>query len=336
MRARFDAAAQAGQGSSGDVLTDAEAAQRDRAEEQDAEEETEELFADYAPLHLQGGQPHPDPVVETTSLSFAELPPITVQLKLPKAIFQPKTSANKFGGALSRAQLETVAYACQRHEVKLPNGTRAGFFLGDGVGLGKGRQLAGMVYDNWKRGVKRHIWISVSADLCVDAERDLTDIGADIPIYNITKLPYGKLETAKGAPLPKGGLKEGVIFATYSALMSRSQKGTRLDQMVQWMGGQGATGCILFDESHKAKHLYPESDVDDVRHPSLARAPPICTQPGQPARLRPSSCVQSPICPPRPLLPCHRPSPRLPLAPAQAPPRARARARRASRPRWLR
>ena len=83
-------------------------------------------------------QPHPDAVVETTSLSFAELPPISYSLNLPAGIFQPKAGANPYGGALSRAQLETVSYACQRFETKLPGGERAGFFLGDGVGLGKG------------------------------------------------------------------------------------------------------------------------------------------------------------------------------------------------------
>ena len=62
-----------------------------------------------------------------------------------------------------------------------------------------------------------------------------------------------KLEKAKGNPLPKGGLKEGVIFSTYAALMGQSKKMTRLDQMIEWLGGKSADGCILFDESHKAK-----------------------------------------------------------------------------------
>jgi len=98
------------------------------------------------------------------------------------------------------AQLETVSYACQRHEVLLPSRERAGFFLGDGVGLGKGRQLAGIIYDNWLRGRKRHLWVSVSADLMQDARRDLDDIGAtDIPIHNITKLPYGAANRCRAA-----------------------------------------------------------------------------------------------------------------------------------------
>ena len=62
---------------------------------------------------------------------------------------KPKSDANPYGGALSNMQMETVVYAGMRHATQLPNGTTAGFFLGDGVGLGKGRQLAGIILDNW-------------------------------------------------------------------------------------------------------------------------------------------------------------------------------------------
>ena len=30
---------------------------------------------------------------------------------------------------------------CQRHQTILPSGCRAGFFMGDGAGVGKGRQV---------------------------------------------------------------------------------------------------------------------------------------------------------------------------------------------------
>src|SRR3546814_3201794 len=45
-----------------------------------------------------------------------------------------------------------------------PNGYsfRQGFFLGDGTGAGKGRQLAGIVMDQWLRGNRRHLWLSDS------------------------------------------------------------------------------------------------------------------------------------------------------------------------------
>lgn len=44
-------------------------------------------------------------------------------------------------GHLSALQLEGVLYACQRHLTLLPGGSRAGFFIGDGAGVGKGRQV---------------------------------------------------------------------------------------------------------------------------------------------------------------------------------------------------
>ena len=46
---------------------------------------------------------------------------------------------------------------------------RAGFFIGDGAGVGKGRTIAGIIYENYKRGRKKHVWVSVSTDLVVDA-----------------------------------------------------------------------------------------------------------------------------------------------------------------------
>ena len=75
------------------------------------------------------------------------------------------------------------------------------------------------------------IRIAVSADLLVDAQRDLKDIGcADLAARtkNITDLPYGKIR-----------IEEGVIFSTYSALCTKSKTaGTRLDQIINWLGAK--------------------------------------------------------------------------------------------------
>jgi hypothetical protein len=46
-------------------------------------------------------------------------------------------------GKLSQLQLEGVRYACNKHLEVLPSKQRAGFFIGDGAGVGKGRQIAG-------------------------------------------------------------------------------------------------------------------------------------------------------------------------------------------------
>jgi hypothetical protein len=72
-----------------------------------------------------------------------------------------------------------------------------------------------------------------------------------VQVENITKLPYTKI-----------AMKEGIIFSTYAALLGSSKGKTRLDQILTWMGDNKAEGCIMFDESHKAKNLFPESEGD--------------------------------------------------------------------------
>lgn len=61
--------------------------------------------------------------------------------------------------------------------------------IGDGAGVGKGRTIAGIIFENYLRGRKKAIWISVSNDLKYDAERDLRDIGAS----NINVHPLNKV-----------------------------------------------------------------------------------------------------------------------------------------------
>ena len=39
--------------------------------------------------------------------------------------------------------------------------------LGDGAGMGKGRQIAGLIYHNVRQGRTKHIWFSASQDLKV-------------------------------------------------------------------------------------------------------------------------------------------------------------------------
>lgn len=72
--------------------------------------------------------------METASLAAVEPPDISYQLHLEDLIQ---------AAALSALQLESIVYACQRHERTLPDGQRAGFFIGDGAGVGKGRTIAG-------------------------------------------------------------------------------------------------------------------------------------------------------------------------------------------------
>jgi len=146
-------------------------------------------------------------------------------------------------GRLSVIQLERVIYAGQRHEQRLPDGSRAGFFVGDGTGVGKGRVLAGIIADNWNQDRQRAIWLSVNNDLLESARRDLTDLGLEnIPLARINDYP-----PAGDITLPRG-----VIFSSYSSLIAAAKTGEkRTHQIQRWLG---ANGVVIFDEAHKAKN----------------------------------------------------------------------------------
>lgn len=207
-----------------------------------------ETYADYMPSKLKLGQRHPDPVVETSSLSSVQPPDVWYTLSIPEEVVDR--------GLLSALQLEAIVYACQQHETHLPDNSRAGFLIGDGAGVGKGRTLAGVIYENYLLGRKRAIWLSVSNDLKYDAERDLRDIGAGkIEVHSLNKFKYAKISSKAN-----GSVKKGVIFATYSSLIGESQSGgkyrTRLKQLLHWCGDD-FDGVIVFDECHKAKNLCP-------------------------------------------------------------------------------
>jgi len=207
-----------------------------------------ETYSNYKPTKLKIGLPHPDPVVETASLASVEPADIWYELSLPEDVINQRK--------LSALQLESIVYASQQHEQFLPDGNRAGFLIGDGAGVGKGRTIAGVIFENYLKGRKRAIWVSVSNDLKYDAERDLKDIGADkVDVFFLSKMKYAKINSAVN-----NNVKKGVLFATYSALIGESQGGgkykSRLKQILHWCGDD-FDGCIIFDECHKAKNLCP-------------------------------------------------------------------------------
>ncbi|XP_045467841.1 protein strawberry notch isoform X1 [Harmonia axyridis] len=208
-----------------------------------------ETYADYMPSKLKLGRKHPDPVVETASLSSVAPADVWYKLSIPDETIRT--------GALSALQLESITYASQAHEHILPDGTRAGFLIGDGAGVGKGRTIAGIIFENYMKGRKRAIWVSVSNDLKYDAERDLKDIGAGkVTVHALNKFKYAKISS-----VINGNVKKGVIFSTYSALIGESNSAggkykSRLKQLLQWCG-QDFDGLIVFDECHRAKNLCP-------------------------------------------------------------------------------
>ncbi|XP_036972809.1 protein strawberry notch homolog 1 isoform X1 [Acanthopagrus latus] len=224
-----------------------------KEEDEPEEEEEDELghaetYAEYMPMKLKVGLRHPDPVVETSSLSSVNPPDVWYRLSIPEETIDR--------GCLSALQLEAITYAAQQHETFLPGGDRAAYLIGDGAGVGKGRTIAGVIYENYLLGRKRSLWFSVSNDLKYDAERDLRDIGAkNIQVHSLNKFKYGKISSKHN-----GSVKKGVIFATYSSLIGESQSGgkykTRFQQLLHWCG-EDFDGVIVYDECHKAKNVCP-------------------------------------------------------------------------------
>ena len=182
---------------------------------------------------------------------------------------------------LSPLQLQGATLAIARHnrllvESSSPTNTtiRAGFFLGDGAGVGKGRQIAAVLRDSLCRGRTRHLWVSVSRELCLDAKRDLQDLGCHVDVHDGSKLLNQTTGGSSSKGLGAGGsLGKGVLFVTYPLLVSG--KGKRMEEIIHWLsGGAGGSsnkmsnkntskvnaerafdGLIVFDECHRAKNM---------------------------------------------------------------------------------
>ncbi len=159
---------------------------------------------------------------------------------------------------LSGAQLESVVYAGDVHSGHLvgswavdetfenihaaPEGAenavcfRRGWFLDDGTGCGKGRQVAGIILDNWIKGRRKAVWISKSDKLIEDARRAWSALGME----QLLVQPLSRFK--QGTPVR---LTEGVLFVTYATLRNEP----RLRQVIDWLG-DGFDGVIVFDEAH--------------------------------------------------------------------------------------
>ncbi|KAK3265372.1 hypothetical protein CYMTET_25939, partial [Cymbomonas tetramitiformis] len=192
------------------LSTDSDAVETETVSEQEL---TEDVFQEYVPEKINVGPPHPDSVVETSTLASVSLPNVTYA---PFGALNGARDAT-LAPSLSAVQYEVVTYAGQAHanENALRFGQRMGFFIGDGAGVGKGREISGIILDNHLNGRRRAVWISISADLYQDAKRDLGDTSSNslaasqgIPVHDIRQFKQTE-------PITAG---DGVLYSTYSML----------------------------------------------------------------------------------------------------------------------
>jgi len=200
--------------------------------------EEEEVFSAYTVQKaiFEKSEPHPADIVESSTMASVAAPDVTYTPDLPSEVVEE--------GRLSDVQLEAVTYAGQRHSQTMVDGRTAGYWIGDGTGVGKGREVAGIIYDNLRQGRKRAVWVSVTHQLRADAERDLKGVG--VPMKLIHHQPVKTKEE-----IPD---EDGVLFTTYS-LLAHGWKGNkeRFKQMKTWLGSD-FDGVIVFDEAHSMKN----------------------------------------------------------------------------------
>ncbi|MXO71816.1 strawberry notch-like NTP hydrolase domain-containing protein [Alteraurantiacibacter buctensis] len=209
-------------------------------------------YLPYRPsrIAIEGAADHPTPLVESVAMGSIAAPIPHAVPHLPDGLVAK--------GLLSAAQAESLIYAASAHARDLPGRFepedkgcsikasgegqvyRQGYFLGDGTGAGKGRQVASVILDRWVRGERRHIWISKNEALLEDARRDWSALGG-LPI-DVQPLGSWKL----GSPI---AMREGILFVTYPTLRSGRVDASRLEQILAW-AGDDFDGVIVFDEAH--------------------------------------------------------------------------------------
>lgn len=245
------------------IKSDEEKTSEAKADEKDAEKyeakqnddpdepETQELSINSRyRSSITGFKHHPGDLDESTAMKSVAPPPASYMPNLPARI-QEK-------GLLSDAQIEPVIYAGMSFRQRTPDGKRRGYYIGDGTGVGKGREISAIIMDQLRNGhgKGKAVWISDKHSLIKDAKRDWSGIGNNPDdIFAHEKITDKKLAEHK----------EGILFSAYSYMESKD----RIAQLKKWLGDD-FDGVIILDECHNVNNVLTSKGKFGKKKPSVA------------------------------------------------------------------
>ena len=235
-----------------------------------------EAFQPYLPpawTAETGAPKHPANIVEAASMGAVPAPEVSYRPQIPEAM-RPH---------FSDVQMAAIAAAGQAFQGRTPGGEARGFFIGDGTGLGKAREILGIMLDRKAQGEPRAVLLSKNALLykqMIDEYATVSGATAEEaaayikPLSSDNPAPWGK----------KTDLDidhDGVLFITYSSLSLKNQMSSdsqhipKVGQIIRWLTRNGTEefdGVIAFDESQQVSNLKFKQDKEPNFSDSSKRA----------------------------------------------------------------
>ena len=238
---------------------------------------TDALYEGYAlqSIRIPGAQPHPTRLVQSAAMASVAPPKPSYRPHLPPAVIarwlavrRParerhlcgRSACGYLAGSWTVDETFDVVSAAPDDADNAVR-FRRGWFLGDGTGAGKGRQVAGILLDNWLKGRRRAVWISKSDKLIEDAQRDWSALGQE----RLLITPLSRFRPGHADP---AGARHPFYHLRHAAVRRRARKRFRACSRSSIGWAATSMDVIVFDESHAMQNAAGEKSERGERAPS--------------------------------------------------------------------
>ena len=204
---------------------------------------------------------HPSPLCFSATLEYAR--PAVLDPDDTEGLFLPFLLERQ---VLSSAQLHSVALAMKAFE------RGRAFLIGDGTGVGKGRESMGVIMSHWHRSGTRRALIISTGSLATDVRRDFDDCRI-AEAFPGTKF----IDASKALPKPGEVPRRAVIFTTYSQIRSPRKGYEPYAELIKARGGRPA-GTLVLDEVHKGTKARTNATYKQIEQlvEAAADSPLLC------------------------------------------------------------